>query len=83
MTREQVKQKLMILSLNGGAWVAVNKVFSREYDFRRFASPSRVPDHLMNSADPFYEPQIGWKGKLVGFTKGAQIREQNRACGCE
>ena len=83
MTREQVHQELVRLSNGGGAWVAENEVFSSEYNFRRYTSPSRVPDYLMESPDPFYTPRIGWKGRLVDWTSAAKIREQNRACGCE
>lgn len=83
MTTQQVYDKLKQLSRDGGAWVAVNKVFSRDFDFRRFDSPSRVPDRLMVSPNPFYEPRIGWRGGLVDWTPAARIREQNRACGCE
>lgn len=70
-----VKKTLKELSLkHGGAWVYNVLPFSHTTRFLRFQSPSQVPDS-------FYEishNQIGWKGKIVPFSKAAQYREQQR-----
>jgi len=74
----EMQDRLIELSnTEGGAWVADVMPFSKLVRFKKFQSPSRVPD--------FYHDLTGntiaYKGRLVGFTKAAQIREQNRGIG--
>lgn len=68
----------------GGAWIAVRSgAFSSTIEYRRFASPCRVPDCLQDFCLPVLSRyRVGYKGKLVNFTLAAIIREQNRGIGC-
>lgn len=86
MTQEQIYATLAERSKDGKAWVAAIAPFARSSDditYYSFASPSRVPDHHIESGTVGYKPMIGWKGKVHGFTNAAMIREQNRGIGCE
>jgi hypothetical protein len=82
---DKIKAELVKRSATlGGAWIALRMPFSNEVEYIRYASPSRIPDSLYDLCRPLgEEPPVGYKGKLVGFTKAAIIREQNRATGCE
>jgi len=62
---------------HGGAWVHSVRPFSHEVTFKQFKNPSSVPDHFHDLAGN----RIAWEGSLRGFTKAAQIREQNRGLG--
>ena len=79
VTEDQLHEKLKELSLeHGGAWIYSIMPFQRESEptkFLRFDSPSKVPDTYIGSSK---KDVIGYKGKLVPFSKAAQIREQNR-----
>ena len=84
MNWEAIKLELIARSNDGGAWVAMRKPFSSEVEFRRYQSPSRIPDRIYDLCRPLAEePPVGYRGGLTGFTPAAKIREQNRAIGCE
>lgn len=84
MDWEDVKTELVQRSKAGGAWVAVRRVFSTEWEFRCYQSPCRVPDSMIERCSPWIaDAVIGYKGRLVPFTRAARIREQNRAMGCD
>jgi hypothetical protein len=78
---EALQRRLIELSQDGQAWVYSVTPFSHEVTFRCFASPSRVPDHYYDLMAP--NRLMGYRGKLVTFTKAAIIREQNRGLGSE
>lgn len=67
---------------HGGAWVVDIPPFSQVGDdvhYIQFKSPSNVPD----SWKDLTKNRIAYQGKIIPFTKAAQIREQNRGMGCE
>jgi len=73
--KTQVLKKLKELSLKyGGAWVYNVMPFSHDTRFTQFSSPSKVPDSWYDIS----HNQIGYKGKIVSFSKAAQYREQKR-----
>jgi len=64
--KPQVIKKLKELSLKyGGAWV---------YSVMPFGGDTKVPDSWYDTS----HNQIGYKGKIVPFSKAAQYREQKR-----
>ena len=80
---EAGKKELIKLSLEyGGARAIVPIAFSDEVKFKRYASPRKVQDSLIDLCWQF-DRKIGYKGKLVDFTKAAIGREQNRGWGCQ
>ena len=58
----------------GGAWIFEIVPFSHDTYFIHFENPSSVPDYFIDST----KNRIGYNGKIVPFSKAAQIREQNR-----
>lgn len=83
---EELLDKLKELSLQeGGAWVIYHRPFHQDFELHQYKSPSSVPDFYIDIGfihDLKHVP-IGYKGKIVNFSKTALIREQNRALGCE
>jgi len=75
---EALKETLKELSrAHGGAWVFSVKPFSQQVSFRRFDSPSKVPDSFLDLTGNL----MAHKGQLRGFTSAATAREQNRGLG--
>jgi hypothetical protein len=68
-----------------GAFLGVVRPFSHTTDIHRFDNPSKCPDHLIDLAAQLPDENhcIAFRGRLRGFTKAAQIREQNRGLGRE
>ena len=78
------KRLVELSKQHGGAWVFSIMPFSHETRFYQYKSPSKVPDHfydLTRGIGAYPEGRIGYKGKMVGFTKAAIIREQQRGWG--
>ena len=65
--------------LHGGAWIYSVLPFTHDVKYRQFPCPSAVPDQYYDTADN----KIGWRGRIIPFTKAAQIREQNRGITCQ
>lgn len=84
---EQLHKRLIELSLKeGGAWTFSIMPFSHEVHFYGAASPSKLPDSFLESTRKlgFYpRGRIGYKGKIIGFSEKAFIREQNRGIGSD
>jgi len=73
--KAQVLKTLKDLSLKyGGAWAYNVLPFSHNTRFIQFASPSKIPDSYFEIS----HNQIGYKGRIVPFTKATQYREQQR-----
>lgn len=64
------------LSMSGGAWVYIIKPYdaNHETEFSQYDNPSSVPDYFIDLT----RGKIGYKGNIVGFTRAAKRREQNR-----
>ena len=60
---------------HGGAWVASRRGFSFDFDFTRYQNPSSVPDWAYDLS----RREMGYKGKIRGFTPSAIRREGLRA----
>jgi 2'-5' RNA ligase len=74
-TEDEIENNLRDFSKEyGGAWVYSLRRFQRIITYVQYDSPSKVPDHFMGPT----LNTIGWKGKLVEFTAGAQERENQR-----
>jgi hypothetical protein len=69
--------------VHGGAWCWCKQPFAPTISFLRYATPSRVPDRLLDCWNGGLEVRIGWKGKVIQFSNAAKIREQNRGLTCE
>jgi len=84
---QHLHKRLKELSIKeGGAWSFSITPFSHEVTFFGAESPSKLPDYLIHETSQCGEypnGRIGYKGEIVGFTKAAKIREQNRGLGCE
>lgn len=88
---EQIKdtahlhKRLKELSIKeGGAWSFSIMPFSHEVHFISADSPSKIPDAYLDGTRGYGEypkGRIGYKGELIGFSKAACIREQNRGMG--
>jgi hypothetical protein len=81
----QLHKRLKELSIKeGGAWTFSILPFSHDVHFVSADSPSKIPDSYFDGTTQFGhypEGRIGYKGEIVGFTKAARIREQNRGIG--
>lgn len=81
----QLHKRLKELSLKeGGAWAFVIMPFSHEVHFVGAESPSKLSDGLLDATrgnGEYPEGRIGYKGEIIGFSKAARIREQNRGIG--
>jgi hypothetical protein len=80
---KHIYQLLIEFSLKGGAWAWSVMPFSRECHFHKYPSPSRIPDYYYDlmRTNEYPNGAIGWKGKIVSFTKGQIIRDQQRGYG--
>jgi hypothetical protein len=68
-------QTLKELSVKqGGCWAFSIMPFTHETHFYKYNNPSSVPDDLHDIT----HNRLGYKGKIVPFSKSAQVREQNR-----
>lgn len=77
-TQQQIYNRLIELSINKGkAWTFSIVPFSHNVNYYQFKNPSSVPDDFIDS-HTMIDSNISFKGKLVGFTKAAIIREQQR-----
>lgn len=79
--RGMESRQLVLCKQYGGAWIASIMPFSHEVHFLMFDSPSKIPDIYIHSNNPFYDPQIAYRGKLIDFSRATKIREQNRGIG--
>ena len=71
----ELNKELKVLSLKyGGAWAFSVSPFTHITTFHKFASPSKVPDHMYDIS----KGRLGHKGKLVSFAEAAQQRERER-----
>lgn len=66
-----------------GAFLATVAPYSHTTTIHRFASPGRIPDHMVDVAAelPDRDHCIAFRGQLRSFTRATIIRDQNRACG--
>jgi hypothetical protein len=82
---EHLHKRLKELSVKeGGAWSFSITPFSHEVTFFGAPSPSKLPDYLIEQTRQYGEypnGRIGYKGEIVGFSKAAKIRDQNRGIG--
>ncbi len=58
----------------GGCWAFSILPFSHTTKFYKYSNPSSVPDDLHDITSN----RLGYKGKIVPFTKAARHREQQR-----
>ena len=75
-----LKARLIELSkTEGGAWAYSVTPFTHETTFYQAASPSKLPDWLMDLS----RKTVAYKGKLRRFSPAAMLREQNRGITCQ
>ena len=85
ITEEIADEKALVARLielsktRGGAWTFSVLPFSHTVTFHGAASPSRLPDWLVDLSGK----RVAYKSKMTTFSRSALLREQNRALGCE
>jgi len=76
---KQINDRLIELSnKQGKAWVFSVMPFSHTINYYQYPNPSSVPDSFLDTHAIGIDETIANKGRLVGFTKAAIIRDQQR-----